>query len=117
MVLATHMTPVCDCFGFTSMPILPDAGIFGSDDIVAVDQAVLDMTGNTPLIEENVPTAFEIHTREGHPFRVLHGPLKDPYKVTEYGEKYGLGTRDYELIDVYPVEKAAWGDYQYIAAK
>lgn len=117
MVLATHMTPVCDCFGFTSMPILPDAGIFGSDDIVAVDQAVLDMTGKTPLIEENVPTAFEIHTREGHPFRVLHGPLKDPYKVTEYGEKYGLGTRDYELIDVYPVEKAAWGDYQYIAAK
>jgi uncharacterized Fe-S center protein len=27
--LATHMTPVCDCFGFTSMPILPDAGVFG----------------------------------------------------------------------------------------
>jgi uncharacterized protein len=26
MALATHMTPVCDCFGFTGMPILPDAG-------------------------------------------------------------------------------------------
>ncbi len=37
IALATHMTPVCDCFGFTSMSILPDAGIFGSDDIVALD--------------------------------------------------------------------------------
>jgi uncharacterized Fe-S center protein len=37
------MTPVCDCFGFTGMPILPDAGIFGSDDIVAIDRAVLDL--------------------------------------------------------------------------
>jgi uncharacterized Fe-S center protein len=78
IALATHMTPVCDCFGFTSMPILPDAGIFGSDDIVALDQAVLDVTGRTRLIEENVPTSKEVHTREGHPFRWLHGPLKDP---------------------------------------
>ncbi len=44
LVLATHMTPVCDCFGFTGMPVLPDAGVFGSDDIVALDQAVLDAT-------------------------------------------------------------------------
>jgi len=117
MVLATHMTPLCDCFGFTSMPILPDAGIFGSDDIVALDQAVLDVTGRSRLIEENVPTAMEIHTREGHPFRWLHGPLKDPYKITEFGEQYGLGTRDYELIDVFPVEERTFGGMQYIPAK
>ena len=85
------MTPVCDCFGFTTMPILPDAGIFGSDDIVAIDQATLDMTMNSPLYEENIPTCLEVHTREGHPFAWLHGPLKDPYKVVEYGEKLGLG--------------------------
>ena len=45
LALATQMTPVCDCFGFTSMPILPDAGVFGSDDIIALETAVLDMTG------------------------------------------------------------------------
>ena len=33
--LATQMTPVCDCFGFTGLSILPDLGIFGSNDIVA----------------------------------------------------------------------------------
>jgi uncharacterized Fe-S center protein len=115
--LATHMTPVCDCFGFTSMPILPDAGVFGSDDIVAVDQAVLDMTAKTRLIEENLPTSLEVHTREGHPFRWLHGPLKDPYKVTEYGEQLGLGSRDYELVDVLPVEKIERAGLDYIPAR
>ena len=115
--LATHMTPVCDCFGFTSMPILPDAGIFGSDDIVALEQAALDITGQTRLIEENLPSIMEVHTREGHPFRWLHGPLKDPYKVVEYGEKLGLGSRQYELIDVLPVEKNVRAKNVYIPAQ
>jgi uncharacterized Fe-S center protein len=39
--LATHMTPVCDCFGFTLHADPAGRGIFGSDDIVAVDQATL----------------------------------------------------------------------------
>ena len=47
---------------------------------------------------------MEVHTREGHPFQWLHGPHKDPYKVTEYGEKLGLGSREYELVDVLPLE-------------
>ncbi len=115
--LATHMTPLCDCFGFTSMPILPDAGIFGSDDIVALDQAALDVIAKTRLIEENIPTAMEVHTREGHPFRWLHGPLKDPYVVVGYGEKLGLGSRQYELIDVLPVEKIERSGMAYIAAQ
>ncbi len=114
--LATHMTPVCDCFGFTSMPILPDAGIFGSNDIVALEQATLDMIGQTKLIEENVPTSMEIWYRDGHPFQTLHGPMKDPYKVVEYAEKLGLGTRQYELVDVFPVEEFPRPSLGYIPA-
>ncbi len=114
--LATQMTPVCDCFGFTGMAILPDAGIFGSDDIVAIDQAVLDVTAKSTLIEENLPTCLEVHTREGHPFRWLHGPLKDPYLVTEYGEQLGLGSRQYELIDVLPVESSVFPSLTYISS-
>ncbi|MBN2502565.1 MAG: DUF362 domain-containing protein [Anaerolineales bacterium] len=116
LALATQMTPVCDCFGFTGMAVLPDAGIFGSDDIVALDQAVLDMTGRSKLIEENVPTFMEVHTREGHPFQVLHGPLKDPYLVLEYGEALGLGSRDYELIDILPVDEVEYAPMGYIPA-
>ena len=116
--LATVMTPLCDCFGFTSMPILPDAGIFGSDDIIALEQATLDVIGQSRLIEENIPTVMEVHTRQGHPFAWLHGPLKDPYKVVEYGAKLGLGCREYELIDVLPVEQITRAPLDsYIAAR
>lgn len=117
IVLANQITPVCDCFGFTSMPILPDAGILGSDDIVALDQAALDVIGRGKLIEENIPTVMEVHAREGHPLRWLHGPLKDPYLVTEYGEKLGLGTRAYELVDVLPVAKIERAPISYISAR
>jgi uncharacterized protein len=113
--LATHQTPVCDCFGFTGMPILPDVGVFGSDDIVAIEQATLDMIGKTKLIEENIPTSMEVHCREGHPYRQLHGPLKDPYKVVEYAAALGLGSREYELIDVLPVESISRGSLGYIS--
>jgi hypothetical protein len=92
-------------------------GIFGSDDIVAIDKAVLDATANMKIIEENLPLAMEISTREGHPFQQLHGPLKDPYLVTIYGEQLGLGSRDYELIDVMPLEKFERSALPYIPAK
>lgn len=115
--LATHMTPVCDCFGFTSMPILPDAGVFGSDDIVAIERAILDITARDRLIEENIPASLEVHTREGHPFRWLHGPFKDPYLVTEYGIQLGLGSPDYELVDVLPLEKIERKPIGYIPAQ
>lgn len=114
--IANQMTPVCDCFGFTGLPILPDAGIFGSDDIVAIEQATLDSTANSRLIEENVPASMEPWNREGHPFAQLHGPLKDPYKVVEYGAALGLGSRDYELIDVLPVEKISRAPLGYVSA-
>lgn len=116
LVLATQITPVCDCFGFTSMPILPDAGIFGSNDILAVEKAVLDATAGMRLIEENMPTTMEVHTRAGHPFRWLHGPYKDPYKIIEYGEKYGMGSSDYELLDIMPVEDVLKAGVTYIPA-
>lgn len=117
LALATQITPLCDCFGFTSMPILPDAGVFGSNDIIALETAILDKTAELRLIEENLPTVMEVHTREGHPFRWLHGPYKDPYLVTAYGEQLGMGSRAYELVDVYPVEQVFSGGMQYIAAK
>jgi uncharacterized Fe-S center protein len=110
------MTPVCDCFGFTGMPVLRDAGIFGSDDIVAVDQAALDLTADSPIIEENLPAIMEIVTHEGHPWRQIHGPYKDPYYQTEHAEKIGLGSRTYELVDVLPVTEPDYKQDTYVSA-
>ncbi len=50
---------------------------------------------------------MEVHTREGYPFRRIHRPHKDPYLVCEYGEKLGLGSRQYALVDVLPLEQFA----------
>ncbi len=114
--LATHMTPVCDCFGFTGLPVLPDAGIFGSDDIVAVEQATLDKLAETPIIEENLPGMMEIVTREGHPWQWIHGPYKDPYEQLAIAEQMGLGSRQYELVDVLPVTEPDFKAVTYIPA-
>ncbi len=118
LALATQMTPVCDCFGFTSMPIMQDAGIFGSDDIVAVDTAVLDQTANSSLFLENLPTCMEAQPNGGHPFAQLHGKFKDPYMVVRYGEKLGLGSMKYNLVDVFPLtEIGPQSQGYYISAK
>jgi len=98
------------------MPILPDAGIFGSDDIVAIEKATLDKIAKTRLIEENIPTSMEVHTREGHPYRWLHGPHKDPYKVVEYAASLGMGNLEYDLVDVLPVEEFTRREVTYIPA-
>ncbi len=101
--IATHLTPLCDCFGFTGLPVLPDAGVFGSNDIVAIEKATLDVTAQTPILEDNLPGMMEIVGREGHPWQWIHGPYKDPYEQLVLAEQIGLGSRDYELIDVFPL--------------
>jgi uncharacterized Fe-S center protein len=103
--VAAFMTPVCDCYGFTGMPVLPDVGVLGSDDIVSIDQATLDLIAPLNLIGENLPGEMEMQSGAGHPFQILHGPYKDPYLVVKFGEKLGLGSRRYELVDIMPLEK------------
>ncbi len=115
--LATHLTPVCDCFGFTGLPILPDAGVFGSDDIVAVEQATLDMLARTPILEDNLPLSMEIVTREGHPLQWIHGPFKDPLEQMAIAERMGLGSRQYELIDVLPLVQPERAGVPYVPAR
>ena len=82
-------------------------GIFGSDDIIALETAALDMIAETRLIEKNLPGSLEVHARKGHPFRWL---------VTVYGEQLGLGSRSYDLVDVFPVVKVERAEAVYIAA-
>mgnify|MGYP001102906320 CR=1 FL=1 len=52
----------------------------------------------------NIPTSLEVQPHEGHPFAQLHGRFKDPYVMMRYAEKLGIGSQDYELVDVLPVD-------------
>jgi len=99
--LATHITPVCDCFGMTLMSVLPDVGIFGGNDICAVEQASLDAIGKEKLILENMPgDTYQVQLDLPHPLQQIHGRYKDPYDVIRFAEKLGLGSSDYTLVDV-----------------
>jgi uncharacterized Fe-S center protein len=114
--IANNQTPVCDCFGLTGMNVMRDAGIFGSDDPVAADLAVIDMTADFPIIEENLPAMMEIVQREGHPWTWIHGPWKDPYFQIAHAEEIGLGSREYELVNVLPVTEPDFKQDTYVAA-
>lgn len=99
--LATHITPVCDCFGMTTMSVLPDIGIFGGNDICAVEQATLDLIGQQQLIVENLPEdTYQVQLDLPHPLQQIHGRYKDPYHVIRYAERLGLGKGEYTLVDV-----------------
>jgi uncharacterized Fe-S center protein len=78
-------------------------GVLGSRDIVAVDKATLDLLADKPLMKENVSQSLEINDdAELHPLARIHGPYKDPYNVIRLGEKYRVGSSEYELEEVLP---------------
>lgn len=76
----------CDCVATPEDPCMADIGIVGSLDPVAVDQASLDLVyqSNDPGRDHFVE---RVETRNGK-------------HTIEYAETLGLGTRDYELIDL-----------------
>lgn len=79
----THITKDCDCMINKNEKIVPDIGVLVSFDPVAVDTASLD------LVEEKAAAQLDSIT-----FEV-------PYKVQlEYASQLGLGSMDYQLIEV-----------------
>jgi uncharacterized Fe-S center protein len=71
-----NITHGCDCEGHPMRPFLPDIGVLGSTDPVALDQASLD------VIEKTVGKRV----------------LKRGRHALEHAEKIGLGSRNYNLI-------------------
>ena len=95
--LATAITALCDCWGMTTPSLVPDIGLFASNDIVAIEAATLDSIKLENLILEGIPQGYELGD-SGHLFERLHG--KDPYVQVDALAAAGLGTRDYLLETV-----------------
>ncbi len=72
----------CDCDPFAGPVICPDIGYLVADDPVAVDKASLD------LIHDVKANVFEKENKV------------NPIKQIEYGEKIGLGSSKYSLIEL-----------------
>jgi uncharacterized Fe-S center protein len=108
------ITPFCDCYGMSMPAVIDDIGIVASRDIVAVDTATLDLIKKQGLNESILKKIPEKYMRVNpdlntdlHPWQLLHGPLKDPYKVAQFGEARGMGSSKYKLIEVLSAEDTA----------
>lgn len=101
------VTPHCDCLGMVQPQIVPDIGIVGGRDIVAVEEASLDLVRDARFLVDQLPPYLKHVSGDEslHPFQRIWGPYKDPYLVNEYGEKLGLGSREYELVEILPASE------------
>ena len=107
--LAMDISPNCDCHAENDTPIVNDIGMFASFDPVAIDQACADaVMAAKPLLDTELTESAEKMRRshvhlEGEqaedPFCITH-PDTDWRTCIAHAEKIGLGTSDYELIQV-----------------
>lgn len=81
---ATKITGECDCLAKDDPKIVPDIGIFASKDPVGIDKACYDACNNA--------AGKDI-------FSAVH-PGRDGCKQLRYAAELGLGSLDYELIEL-----------------
>jgi uncharacterized Fe-S center protein len=86
ITVANAISLDCDCDANQGDPVIGDIGIFASLDPVANDQAFIDaiwktQEDGTESIKERIDTRFGRH-------------------ITEYAESLGLGSTEYELINI-----------------
>jgi hypothetical protein len=92
-----NITPYCDCWGMTTPALVPDIGILAGSEIVAIEQASLDLVRTEDLIPGSLPPGCELGPT-GHLFERIHG--KDPFVPVQYLEEMGWGSRRYALKEV-----------------
>lgn len=92
----TNISPDCDCCGWNDAAVVGDIGILASRDPVAIDQAAVDLVNQQPVLPGSV-----LAGRENCPdiFKAIHQGIDWSVQLA-YGERIGLGTRQYNLIRV-----------------
>jgi hypothetical protein len=92
-----NITPDCDCVPWSDAPIVPDIGILASCDPVAVDQASFDLVNQQTGLTDSL---LQKNRAPGEDkFLGLWESTRGDIQ-TEYGEKIGLGCKDYRLIEI-----------------
>lgn len=95
-----NVTPLCDCTPWSDAPIVPDVGILASFDPVAIDQASYDLV-NQQFGHKG--TALDDSGHGMNPgedkFTAIHPETRGDIQL-KYGEQLGMGTREYELVEL-----------------
>lgn len=92
-----NVSPDCDCVSWTDSPIIPDIGILGSLDPVALDQACYDLVNKSIGLKNS---ALKSGFKSGdNKFYHLNPNINSEYQL-EYAEKLKIGNRKYKLIEI-----------------
>lgn len=89
IAVMNNMSIDCDCNANPQKPLIADYGIVASTDPVAVDQACYDIVTQIHNDEHNNTKPLLDRIAK------LHGT-----HIMEWGEKIGLGSRQYEIINL-----------------
>ncbi len=100
--LVMDISPNCDCHPQNDAPILPNIGMFASTDMVALDQACADAClKQAPLpgtqLTDNLCSKDFV---DRHDHFQNNQPNSEWKSCLAHAEKIGLGSREYELIEM-----------------
>lgn len=101
--LICDVSPNCDCHSENDIPIIPDVGMFASFDPVALDVACADAVNRMPVIDGSVLSdnlKQDVHHGEGHDHFYMTHPDTEWKSCIEHAVKIGLGSDQYELVDI-----------------
>jgi len=94
-----QIQPECDCMPVADVPVIQDQGIMISDDLVAIEQATLDILRAAPPLPQSAAEEAQIKPGDDILFKINPRPMQ--LQVDE-AERLGLGTKKYELIRIEP---------------
>ncbi len=98
--LVVDVSPYCDCHAENDVPIVPDVGMFASFDPVALDVACADAVNRqTPCEDGALSHALSRGADAGDYFAAIH-PATNWRSGIDHAVKLGLGSSEYELIDI-----------------
>lgn len=100
--LIVDVSPNCDCHGENDIPILPNLGMFVSMDPLALDQACVDacMRAEPMPGSQLAKHLADPNFHDNHDHFVNSTPESEWRSCLEHAEKIGLGSRQYELIEL-----------------
>ncbi len=87
-----NVTPDCDCAPWNDVPIVPNLGILGATDPVAIDQASLDLVNQAPVMANSVIGAKEDAADK---FRAVNN--RNSSYIIDHGQNLGMGQKQYRL--------------------
>ncbi len=92
-----EVQPECDCMPMADTPVTQDQGVLVSDDIVAIEQATLDLLKQAPKLPQSKAQDNNIDEGE-EPLAAITN--KHPQWHIDHAMELGLGKKEYELIKI-----------------